>query len=130
LVATTKLPSPFGCVGVVSNDLAQRVLTVRISDNESGYGRLLWREAFQALRRSEEAGIHGRSVVWASTPDAFQVAPVTAGDNIFGGLLKFAFYGKETYTKLISSPGLTATVFIDRESHRFININFKSSRQS
>jgi hypothetical protein len=128
MAAATPLPSPHEAIGVVSIDLSSRVLTVRLSDLANGYTRHLWREAFQALRRSEEAGIHGQSPVWASTPDANRVVYAAAGDAGFGGMLKFTFRpGEASYTKLISRPGLAATVWIDRERHRFISCNFKTT---
>jgi hypothetical protein len=122
------LPQPHEATGVVSNDLANRTLTVKLSDQANGYTRLLWREAFRALRASEEGGWRaGSSTVYASTPQAFQVAHATAGSADFGGMLNFCFApGVEAYTKLISSPGLTATVWIDRGTSRFINCNFKN----
>ena len=106
-------------------------LTLRLSDQANGYTKLLWREAFQALRRSEEGGWrNGHSTVWASTPQAYQAAFATAGDATFGGLLQFTFQpGEQAYVDLISKPGLTASVWIDRSSNRFINVNFKH-RQS
>jgi len=126
LFATEKLPSPHEAIGVVSNDLPQRTLSVRISDNESGYARLLWRECFQALRRSEEAGRHGDSTVWASTPQAYQVAHAATGDAAFGGTLVFRFrQGEASYAELVGRPGLTAGVWLDRSRRRFINVVFK-----
>jgi hypothetical protein len=82
----------------------------------------LWREAFQALRRSEEGGWrNGHSTVWASTPQVYQAAYATAGDATFGGMLQFKFQpGEQAYVGLISKPGLTASVWIDRSRNRFI----------
>jgi hypothetical protein len=114
--ATEKLPQPHEAICVVSNDLASRTLTVRLSDLANGYTRLLWKEAFRALRRSEEVGMRdSHPTVWASTPQAYQVAHATAGNTDFGGMLKFVFPPSEqAYTKLISKRdcmrlfGLTA----------------------
>jgi hypothetical protein len=127
LLARERLPQPHEATGVVSNDVSNRTLTVKLSDQANGYTKLLWREAFRALRSSEEGGWrNSHSTVYASTPQAYQVAHATAGNADFGGMLKFAFSPSEqAYTKLIGSPGLTATVWIDRERHRFINVNFK-----
>jgi hypothetical protein len=81
---------------------------------------------FQALRRSEERGWrNGHPTVYASTPQAYQVAHAVTGDADFGGMLKFAFPSGDVYTKLISQPRLYASVWIDRSSNRFINVNFK-----
>lgn len=100
LYATEKLPSPHEAIGVVSNDLPNRTLTVRLSDAANGYTRLLWKEAFQALRRSEELGRYGDATVYASTDSAYQVASARAGDADFGGLLQFAFRpGEQAYAQ-------------------------------
>jgi hypothetical protein len=86
LYGSERLPHPHEAIGVVSNDLGSRTLTVKLSDNANGYTRLLWREGWQALRRSEEGGWrNGHSTVYASTPQAYQVAYATAGDAAFGG---------------------------------------------
>jgi hypothetical protein len=126
LLARERLPQPHDATGVVSNDLANRTLTVRLSDQANGYTRLLWKEAYRALRRSEESGWRdAHSTVWASTPQAYQVVRATAGDAAFGGLLKFTFPpGNQSYSILIGKP-VTATVWIDRSTNRFINVNFK-----
>jgi hypothetical protein len=86
--ATTPVPSPLAVTGVVSNDLSKRTLTVRISDNEQGFPRLCWKEAYQALRRSEQSGWRtAHPTVWASTDSADKVASAVAGDNTDGGRL-------------------------------------------
>jgi hypothetical protein len=126
LLARERLPQPHEATGVVSNDLPNRTLTVKLSDTANGYTRLLWREAFRALRSSEEGGWrNGHPTVWASTPQAYQVAHATAGNADFGGMLRFAFPSGDAYTKLISKPGLYATVWIDRGTSRYINVNLK-----
>jgi hypothetical protein len=126
LYATEKLPQPHEAIGVVSNDLANRTLTVKLSDGANGYTKLLWRQAFQALRGSEEGGWqNGHPTVWASAPGSFHVAYATAGNPDWGGQLKFTFPSGDAYTKLISKPGLTATVWIDRSTNRYINVNLK-----
>jgi hypothetical protein len=126
LLARERLPQPHEATGVVSNDLSNRTLTVKLSDQANGYTRLLWREAFRALRSSEEGGWrNGHPTVWASTPNAFQVAYAQPGSPDWGGQLKFAFPSGDAYTKLISKPGLYASVWIDRSTNRFINVNLK-----
>ena len=127
LYATEKLPQPHEAIGVVSNDLSNRSLSVRISDLESGYSRLLWRECFQALKAAEEAGWASKSDVWASTPTSSRVAYAVPGDAAFGGTLVFRFrQGETSYAELIGKPGLTAGVWLDRGRRRFINVVFKN----
>jgi hypothetical protein len=43
---TVRIPQPLIAGGVVSNDVSARQLSLRLSELESGYGRLLWRQAF------------------------------------------------------------------------------------
>jgi hypothetical protein len=119
--------------GVVSSIIPERVLVVRISDLASGYERLTWKTAYQALKASEEGGWRTAApTVYASAPGAFQVASATAGDAVFGGLLRFRFADGEAYQvylQLVSKPGLTAFVMLDRSAHRFLSVKFKH-RQS
>jgi hypothetical protein len=129
LAATTRIPQPLACIGVVSNDLPQRTLTVRLSDLEQGYVRLLWREAWRALKASEQSGWRGQQVVWANTDTADSVASAATGDSADGGRLVFAFApGQQAYQQLISKPGLTAFVMLDPESHRFLSAKFRHGR--
>jgi len=131
LTATTRLPSPHPVDAVVSADIASRILTVRISDLASGYQKLHWREAWRALKTAEENGFRNTApTLWADTADSRRVAFASLGDNLWGGLLKFYFPpGVQAFQGLISRPGLTATVWLDRSSHRFLSCNFKN-RQS
>jgi hypothetical protein len=124
-MAPERIPQPHEAVAVVSNDLATRTLTVRLSDLANGYTRLLWQQAWRSLRAAEESRARV-STVWASTPTAYQVAFAVVGDAAFGGQLKFAFRpGEQSYSQLISKP-VTATVWIDLSRHRFINCVFKN----
>jgi hypothetical protein len=124
--ATTPVPSPLAVTAVVSNDLSNRVLSVRLSDIEVGFPRLCWKEAYAALRRAEEAGWYGHSTVWANTDRADKVASATAGDNVDGGRLVFSFApGQTEYQRLISQPRLTAIVVLDRARHRFLSVKFR-----
>src|SRR5215211_6827680 len=111
-MATTPGPSPLAVTGIVDLDIPNRILTVMLSDSERGYSRLCWKEAYQALRRSEESGWRsGQPTVWAGTDRADKVASASAGDAVFGGLLRFHFAPGETaFTQLIGKPGLTAIV--------------------
>jgi hypothetical protein len=128
-MATTPVPSPMAVVSVVSAIIPERTLVVRISDTESGYAKLTWRTAWRALKSAEESGWRTADpTVYASAPGAFQVAPATAGDDVFGGLLRFRFADEKAYLQLVSQPGLTAFVVLDRESHRFLSVKFRHGR--
>jgi hypothetical protein len=131
LAAATPVPSPHPIDAVVSVDIPSRTLTVRISDIASGYQKLQWKEAWRALKSAEENGWRNSApTVWADTADSYRVAYATLGDDVFGGMLKFHFpSGVQAFQQLIGKPGLTATAWLDRSTHRFINVNFKN-RQS
>jgi len=113
--------------GVVSSIIPERVLVVRITDQANGYERQCWREAYQALRRSEERGWRDSGpTVWASTDTADRVASATAGDPVFGGLLRFTFRpGEPSFVQLVGKPDLSCFVVLDRSSHRFLSVKFK-----
>jgi hypothetical protein len=119
-------------VGVVSSVISERVLVVRVSDNENGYARSTWRTAYQALKSAEESGwSRNTPTVWASTDKSDNVAFAVAGDPVFGGLLKFTFAGEaayQQYLQLVAKPGLTAVVVLDRETHRFLSVKFRHGR--
>jgi hypothetical protein len=130
LAAATPLPSPVAVVGVVSNDLPNRTLTVKLADAADGYTKLLWRESFAALRRSEQLGWRDSApTVYASTDSADRVASATAGDAVFGGLLRFTFApGEPSYVQLVGKPNLAAIVILDREQRRFLSCKFRHER--
>jgi hypothetical protein len=124
--ASPAVPSLHEAVGVVSNDLSNRTLTVRLSDQANGFTRLLWKEAFRALRSAEEGGWrNSHSTVYASAGTSFRVASAVCGNGDFGGMLKFVFpSGEPSYSQLVGKPGLSASVWLDRERHRFVNVSF------
>jgi hypothetical protein len=129
-MATTRLPSPMAVVGVVSPIIPERALVVRISDDASGYARSAWRTAHQALKSSEESGWRNADpAVYGSTDKADNVASATAGDPVFGGLLRFRFYDDEAYLQLVGNPGLTALVVVDRETQRFLSCKFRNRQR-
>jgi hypothetical protein len=79
LFATEKLPQPVVITGVVDRDLPSRSLSVRPSELSSGYEKLNWRTAHQALVQAQETGWRSGGTVYASAPGAFQVAHVLPG---------------------------------------------------
>jgi hypothetical protein len=71
VAATERIPQPMVATGLVSNNLSDRTLSVRLSDFEtSGYTRLAWRTAWQELRKAEQLGWSNHPTVWASAPGA------------------------------------------------------------
>jgi hypothetical protein len=124
-VTTTEvLPSPQAVSGVVWVDAVERVLTVRLPDQVGGYEKLLWTQAWQQLRRAEQAGwpIGGAPWLYADLPDARQVTHAQPGE---AGTLRFVFPPKAPgFAALISKPGVVAIVTVDRGSQRFLTCRF------
>jgi hypothetical protein len=90
---TVRIPQPLNAVGVVSNDVGARQLSLRLSELESGHGQLLWRHAIYALVAAEGSGGSHRAV-WASAPGSDRVA-FAVPDN---GTLLFRFSaGEQAY---------------------------------
>jgi hypothetical protein len=126
---TERVPSPMAVTGVVSPLIPERALVVRISDTESGYAKLTWRTAWRALKSAEESSWRTADpTVYASAPGAFQVAHATTGDDFFGGLLRFRFADEKAYLQLVSQPGLSCFVMLDRSAHRFLSCKFRHNR--
>jgi hypothetical protein len=116
--------------GVVSSIIPERVLVVRISDTASSHERLTWKEAWRALKASEERGWRDANpTVYANTDTADKVASAVAGDAAFHGMLRFTFApGEQSFVQLVGKPGLTCFVVLDRESHRFLSVKFRHGR--
>jgi hypothetical protein len=122
------LPQPVAVDAVVFNDVGTRTLTVRLSDQASGYTRLLWQQAWQRQRRSQEAGwpLDGAPWIFADVPGA---PGVVHGLPAEGGVMSFHFPpGTAGYSELISKPGLVAIVTLDRGTHQFLSCRFRNRR--
>ena len=122
LSATEVLPRPRAISAEVTNDVTSRSLVVLCPDTEAGYGRLLWREAYAALKKDDEVGR------WSGLyADAYDVGARLAygvpGDN---QTLKFHFPldGSTAYTTLTAKPGLYAIVTLDASTRRFLTCRF------
>jgi hypothetical protein len=101
--ATETIPQPLIVDAVVDIDTPSRTLAVRLSENEQGYGRLLWKEAHAALVKAEQSGwVTGTPTLYASAPSAEKVAWATPGDF---GMLLFRFpSGVAAFAELIGKP--------------------------
>lgn len=122
LFATERVPQPVVVLGVVDRDIANRTLSVRPSELASGYEKLNWRTAHQALVQAQETGWRSGGTVYASAPGAFQVAHVTPGPFLS---LEVRFpSGVQAFQDLIGKPNLCAFVSVDRSTGRFIGIRF------
>ena len=121
LLQTERLPSPTAIDDVVVTDVATRSLGVRLSELSSGYEKMWWKTAHQALRSAKESGWNSHPFVWASTPSAYQVAHVQPSDF---QMLQVTFPTGTPFGELISKPGLYAIAVIDRNSARFLSVKF------
>jgi hypothetical protein len=95
-----------------------------LRDAVGGYEKLLWTQAWQALRRAEQAGWppDAAQPVWADLPGARQVAHSLPTE---AGTLTFRFpVGAAGFAKLISRPGVVAIVTVDRSTLRFMTCRF------
>jgi hypothetical protein len=131
LFATERLPQPIAIDGVVVSDVLARSLGVRLGERASGYERMWWKTAWQALKSAMEDGWGSQSLeayrhsdrhVWASTSTAYRVVPVLPADFL---MLQVTFpVGTAGFSELISKPGLYAIATVDRNSGRFIGVKF------
>ena len=124
MTAVEALPQPQAIDAVVFVDAVSRTLTARLSDQAGGYERLLWTQAWQQLRRAQEAGwpANGAPWVFADLPGARQVVHGQPGE---GGTLQFTFPpGTPGFAELISKPGVVAIVTVDRSTQRFLTCRF------
>jgi hypothetical protein len=114
--------------GIVSVDNYQRNLVVSRPDTLSGYEKLSWRNAHAALVRAEQNGWSSDvPTLWADGLGQTNIAFGLPGDKL---TLLFHFpAGKEVYTKLVSQPGLTCFVTVDRSSQRFTGVRFLHGRK-
>jgi hypothetical protein len=122
-MATTPVPSPLAVTGIVDIDIPSRTLTVMLSDAEQGVPRLLWKESYAALRRSEESGWRtAHPYVWGGALGNRQIIHGQPGDYL---TLLFCFpAGERVYAKLVGTPRLAAIVTADREQRRFLSVRF------
>jgi hypothetical protein len=123
-MATTPIPQPVAMNGIVRTDPASRTLTVVRPDTLSGYQKLAWRSAHQALQLAERDGWppSGAPFLWAHTVDQRDIVHGAPGDNL---TLLFHFpAGVQAYTALVSRPGLRAIVVVDESSGYFTGVKF------
>jgi hypothetical protein len=124
VTAVEALPQPQAIGATVFVDALTRTLTVRLPDLAGGYERLLWTQAWQQQRRSQEAGwpVDGAPWVFADLPGARKVVHGQPAD---GGTLRFTFPpGTPGFAQLISKPGVVAVVTVDRGTHQFLTCRF------
>jgi len=95
----------------------------------SGYQRLAWRTAHEALVRAEQAGwpASGPPFLYAHGAGARNIAHGSPGDSL---QLLFHFEpGNDAYRELVSQPGLSAFVTVDRSTGWFVGVRFRNGRK-
>jgi hypothetical protein len=129
LFATEKLPQPLVMDGIVANDVGTRTLIVSRPDQASGYEKLSWRTAHEALVRAEQRGwpASAHPFLWAHSAEARNIAHGLPGDNL---TLLFHFpVGKREYAELVSQPGLTSFVTVDKSTGWFMGVKLFHGRK-
>lgn len=105
------LPVPLACDGQVTFDPATRSLFVKVS----GFGGSFWRRGHAALLKAEEAGrYYAVRTVWAHG---------ARGEPVRDGWLRFKL-PDPVYRELVSEPGLSAIVTVDREAAQILGVRF------
>jgi hypothetical protein len=122
VAAAEALPQPKAIEAVVFVDGVSRTAAVRMPDTVGGYERQLWVQAWQRLRRAQEAGwpIDGPRPVFADVPGGRQVR----GLPVDGAQLSFHFpVGTPGFAALVGGA-VTAVVTVDRGTHQFLTCRF------
>lgn len=132
--ARAQPPRPYAIPGAVENDIATRTLIVKRPRQTVGYAAFSWRQAHEHLKNAEERGwpditafrLDRVPTLWGSAPGHRQLVTGTSGPNLE---LHFHFpAGTEVgkvYTELVSKPGLSALVTVDRGTLYFLGVTFK-----
>jgi hypothetical protein len=114
--------------GIVRIDSAARTLIVSRPENLSGYQKVQWRIAHEALQRAEQSG-------WGSAHPflyAHSVGQRDIAHGLPGGGLTLLFHfpvGVAVYGELVSQPGLRALVTVDKSRGRFTGVRFLHGRK-
>jgi hypothetical protein len=129
LMATERIPQPLTMTGIVSVDNWQRNLVVRRPEDLSGYEKVACMTAHELLVRAQEAGWprNGAPFLWANGAGQSDIAR-----GLPGGRLTLLFHfpaGKDAYVKLVSQPGLSAFVTVNRSSGYFTGVTFRNGRK-
>lgn len=126
---TAALPRPLAADAVVRIDAAARDLVVAPSADARGLVKLLWRDGVAAVAGSSDRR-GGPPTVWAdATVDGRRVGQVAHGVPGAGNTLRFHFHpGHPEYSKLVATPGLRATIVVDRGAGHVLGVTFHARR--
>jgi hypothetical protein len=119
---TAQLLRPLAAPGAVTIDARTRELVVRPAPDARGYAKVLWSEGVRAQAEAVSEYVTGPPTVWASGGGGTKIAyGLPAG----GDALKFRFSLRDSvYRKLVSTPGLRATIVVDRGSSQILGVRF------
>jgi hypothetical protein len=126
-VTADALPRPLAAPAKVTIDAAERTLVVKQVPDVRGYAKVLWSEGHRAQVQSlQMAPGDAAPTVWAAGAGHDRIAYGLPGD---AETLRFRFSrGDPNYRKLVSTPGLTATVVVDRENSQILGVRFHGCR--
>jgi hypothetical protein len=123
-VTAEPLPRPLAADGVDTIDAAERTLVVKPAQDARGYAKVLWSEGHRAQVQGLQSGTV--PTVWANGAGHDQIAFGLPGDD---GTMRFHFPAADpNYRKLVSTPGLTASIVVDRETSHILSVRFRGRR--
>ena len=118
------LPKPLAADGVVTIDAATRTLVVKPAPSARPYAKVLWDEGRQAQIQAMGRRHDDTPTVWANGAGRSQITYGTPGDN---GTLRFRFHpAEQVYEDLVSTPGLAATIVVDRATSTIMTVTFRA----
>jgi hypothetical protein len=134
VLARERLPQPLVMDGIVRNDVGTRTLVVSRPENLSGYQKVAWRTAHEALVKAEQNGWYTATGRPSLVPYLFAhgAGQTDIAHGLPGDKLTLLFHfpaGVEVYTKLVSQPGLRALVTVDKSSGWFTRVKFIHGRK-
>jgi hypothetical protein len=121
-VTNTPPLRPMAAPGVVTVDVRERALIVRPAADADGLAKVLWAVGVRAQVKAASSYASDVPTVWASGGGQDKIAfGLPAGSDA----LKFQFHsGHPQYTKLVGTPGLRATIVVDRETSQILGVRF------
>jgi hypothetical protein len=124
---TADLPRPLLFDGTVRVDARERELVVRPASTARPWARVLWDETVRKM--VEEAKTRRMQSLPTPWADGGGRDRICYGIPERDGSLRFRFYpGHPNYKTLVSTPGLTARIALDRSNGR-ISVRFLNRRK-
>jgi hypothetical protein len=110
--------------GVVTVDPRSRTLAVRPAPDVEGYLQRVWRDGVRAQAAEASSHYGGTApTVWARGAGESHLAWGKPTDD---GGMQFRFgIGHPAYKRLVSTPGLRATVVVDTANRQICSVRFR-----